>query len=145
LYAPDTLNDGDSAVSVVRPWPSKPSLLEHLPQPTKESLAPVRSSILKHQEEHGRTYHSLSAGKYAYPNDDVEKDRLDLQHSTWLLSLRGKLALCPKAAGAKRVLDIGTGTGIWALDYADQHPESEVVGVDLSPIQPEWPLLISLE
>ncbi|OBS14990.1 hypothetical protein FPOA_14018 [Fusarium poae] len=28
------------------------------------------------------------------------------------------------------------GTGIWAIDVADEHPEAEVLGVDLSPIQP---------
>ncbi|KAL7763959.1 hypothetical protein ACKLNR_005104 [Fusarium oxysporum f. sp. zingiberi] len=36
----------------------------------------------------------------------------------------------------KRILDVGTGTGIWAMDVADEHPEAEVLGVDLSPIQP---------
>lgn len=25
------------------------------------------------------------------------------------------------------VLDIGTGSGIWAMDFADEHPESEVI------------------
>lgn len=50
----------------------------------------------------------------------------------------GQLALCPKAQDAKHVLDIGTGTGSWAIDYADLHPEAEVIGVDLSPIQPSF-------
>lgn len=32
--------------------------------------------------------------------------------------MRGELGLSPKAAnGAKRVLDVGTGTGIWAIEY----------------------------
>lgn len=37
----------------------------------------------------------------------------------------------------RRVLDIGTGTGIWAVDFAHEYPDSTVVGTDLSPIQPE--------
>lgn len=36
------------------------------------------------------------------------------------------------------ILDVGTGTGIWAIDVADQYPSATVVGTDLSPIQPEW-------
>lgn len=38
----------------------------------------------------------------------------------------------------KKVLDIGTGTGIWAMDFADAYPDAQVTGVDLSPIQPSW-------
>lgn len=37
-----------------------------------------------------------------------------------------------------RILDLGTGTGIWAIDMADKYPEAEVIGVDLSVIQPKW-------
>jgi methylase of polypeptide subunit release factors len=31
--------------------------------------------------------------------------------------------------------DVGTGTGIWAIDFADQYNNAEVTGTDLSPIQ----------
>ena len=37
-----------------------------------------------------------------------------------------------------RVLDIGTGTGIWAIEFAEQYPKSTVIGTDLSPVQPAW-------
>ena len=38
----------------------------------------------------------------------------------------------------QHVLDVGCGTGIWAIDFADAHPGAEVIGIDLSPIQPAW-------
>jgi methylase of polypeptide subunit release factors len=52
------------------------------------------------------------------------------------VTLSGDHCLCPKNNGAKRVLDLGTGSGIWAIEYADAHPEADVIGVDLSPVQP---------
>lgn len=33
--------------------------------------------------------------------------------------------------------DIGTGTGIWAKQFAREHPQSNVIGTDLSLIQPD--------
>jgi methylase of polypeptide subunit release factors len=45
-------------------------------------------------------------------------DLIEIQHNVWLLTLRGSLALCPKGnEAAKRVLDVGTGTGCWAIEY----------------------------
>lgn len=44
----------------------------------------------------------------------------DMQHHIFLLSFDGKLGFCPlndRAATVGRVLDIGCGTGIWAMDY----------------------------
>lgn len=37
-----------------------------------------------------------------------------------------------------RVLDISTGTGIWAIEMADEFPSAEVIGTDISPRQPPW-------
>lgn len=37
-----------------------------------------------------------------------------------------------------RALDIGTGTGIWAVEFAEKHPETDILGTDLSPIQPPF-------
>lgn len=36
------------------------------------------------------------------------------------------------------MLDIGTGTGIWAIDFATAFPSADVLGIDLSPIQPTF-------
>ncbi|TIC90087.1 putative methyltransferase tdiE [Colletotrichum higginsianum] len=98
----------------------------------------LKSSIRDYRRENGRTYHSVSDGTYILPNDAREQERLDMQHHCWQLTWDDKLCMSPKKDGANRVLDVGTGTGIWAMDYADDHPEALVIGVDLSPIQPEF-------
>jgi hypothetical protein len=36
------------------------------------------------------------------------------------------------------VLDIATGTGTWAIEMGDKYPEAEIIGTDLSPIQPDF-------
>ena len=49
-----------------------------------------------------------------------------------------KLTLAPIKEDVQKVLDIGTGTGIWAIDFGDVHPSAEVIGTDLSPLMPSW-------
>jgi len=99
-----------------------------------ESLA---SSILKYRWEHGRRYHAYKDGQYWGPNDDKQLDAEDFVHQMFLLVLDTKLFLAPLEE-PKKVLDIGTGSGIWAIDFADQFPSAEVIGVDLSPVQPSF-------
>ncbi|KAH7156740.1 S-adenosyl-L-methionine-dependent methyltransferase [Dactylonectria macrodidyma] len=101
----------------------------------------LRSSIVQYRQENGRTYHRYKDGKYNLPNDDIECERLDLQHNLFIVTLGNKLGLAPPNdpdSKVKRVLDVGTGTGIWAIDFGDEHPEARVIGVDLSPIQPSF-------
>lgn len=52
--------------------------------------------------------------------------------------LGDKHYLAPIGESPQRILDLGTGTGIWALDMADMFPSAEVIGVDIAPIQPKW-------
>ena len=49
--------------------------------------------------------------------------------------LDGALGLAP-VSSPSHVLDIATGTGIWAVEFAEQYPLSHVIGTDLSQIQP---------
>ncbi len=53
------------------------------------------------------------------PNDEVEQNRLDMDHEVARLLCQGRLALAPVGLGLQKVLDIGTGTGVWALDFAE--------------------------
>jgi SAM-dependent methyltransferase len=85
-------------------------------------------------EEHGRTYHAYKQGAYLLPNDAEEQNRLDIQHKTITTLLGGRLALAP--IEPRNVLDVATGTGIWAIELAKQYPKANVIGSDLSLIQP---------
>ncbi|KAI9848913.1 MAG: hypothetical protein M1830_007259, partial [Pleopsidium flavum] len=72
------------------------------------------------------------------PNDEKEQERLDLVHHIHRLVIDGKLLRAPIGSNPQRVLDVGTGTGIWAIEFGDEYPSAEVTGMDLSPIQPSW-------
>ncbi|KAL6414270.1 hypothetical protein AUP68_00788 [Ilyonectria robusta] len=101
-------------------------------------LSSLKSSIYNYRYDNGRRYHAFREGTYLVPNDDEEQNRMDLIHHIYSLVLRGKLHLAPIRDKPQRVLDLGTGTGIWAIDFADEYSSAEVVGTDLSPIQPDW-------
>lgn len=60
----------------------------------------------------------------------TEQERLDLHHEVFFDLLHGKHHLAP-LENPERILDIGTGTGIWAMDVAVDYPEAEVIGIDL--------------
>jgi SAM-dependent methyltransferase len=98
----------------------------------------INSSVTDFRHEHGRRYHAFEESQYWLPNDDTEIERLDIQHHCWQLSLGGALYLSPIPKDTHAVIDIGTGTGRWAVEFADNNPSAEVIGTDLSPIQPAW-------
>lgn len=59
-------------------------------------------------------------------------------HHWFTLIHEGGLFWAPIKDAIKTALDVGTGSGIWAMDFADQFPSTSVVGTDISPIQPAW-------
>ncbi|RDW59196.1 hypothetical protein BP5796_12120 [Coleophoma crateriformis] len=105
---------------------------------TSSSSVSVSDTIRNYRELHGRTYHNFGNTEYWGPNDDAANEQLDIGHHMNNLILDNKLFLAPIGKSPQRVLDIGTGTGIWAIDFADEFPSAEVIGTDISPIQPSW-------
>ncbi|RPA90693.1 S-adenosyl-L-methionine-dependent methyltransferase [Choiromyces venosus 120613-1] len=99
------------------------------------------SGICPYVYENGRRYQVFREGVYMLPNDSEEIERLDQYHRIFLALLDGKLYIAPLGEHSQKVrhvLDIGTGTGAWAIDMAEEFPDAEVIGNDLSKIQPPW-------
>lgn len=95
------------------------------------------------------------------PNDEVEMERLDMTHAMMVKAIKNRLFLAPlEKEKIQQILDVGTGTGICkarvlflysrrslaglttlfagAVEIGDIFENAEVIGVDLSAIQPSW-------
>jgi SAM-dependent methyltransferase len=107
-------------------------------QPSDDDGSDMQSltdSVTDYPVEWGRTYHRYKEDSYLYPNDPEERERMNLMLACMKRLHHGKLFLSP-VKNPEKVLDIGTGTGLWAIDVADMFPRAKVIGTDLSAIQP---------
>ncbi|KAG6070039.1 hypothetical protein E4U16_007182 [Claviceps sp. LM84 group G4] len=106
----------------------------------KSFTTSIASSILQYRQIHGRTYHSDKfTANYFIPNDDQQLQSEEICHHFLTILLDDQLFLAPlEKDKIHRVLDVGTGSGIWAIEFADQFPNASVIGTDLSPCQPQW-------
>lgn len=121
----DATNDADSAIGDA--------------ESQMDSTASIASSILEYRTLQGRSFHSeRHNSNYFTPNDEQQRESVDISHHYLQLLLEDKLYQAPIGENPEKILDIGTGTGIWAIDIADEFPNAEVIGTDLSPIQPTW-------
>ncbi|TWU76084.1 hypothetical protein ED733_007616 [Metarhizium rileyi] len=104
-----------------------------------DTTASLTSSIYaSFAYERGRRYQSFESGRYPIPNDDLEQNREDMKHAMLMMLTEGKPFYSPIGTHPQKILDIGTGTGIWAIEVGDRYPSAHVCGIDLTPIQPEW-------
>ncbi|KAK2469676.1 hypothetical protein H9L39_18491 [Fusarium oxysporum f. sp. albedinis] len=64
-----------------------------------------------------------------------------IQHTVIIDVFEGQLHLAPISPKPRRVLDVGTGPGAWALWpwlVAQKHPYCSVLAVDIDPVQPPY-------
>lgn len=66
------------------------------------------------------------------PNDEAEQTRLAVAHQAYLPALDDQLTLSLIPRSAKRILDIGTGTGDWAIAIAERFPKAEIIATDIT-------------
>ncbi|KAL2165080.1 hypothetical protein VTH06DRAFT_376 [Thermothelomyces fergusii] len=102
------------------------------------STTSLASSVTDYPVEHGRRYHAFRHGKYPRPNDEKEMERLTLLHNIMTRLVGGLYAAPIDKSKTHRILDIGTGNGIWAISIADEFPDATIIGNDLSANQPSF-------
>ncbi|KAK0240070.1 S-adenosyl-L-methionine-dependent methyltransferase [Armillaria nabsnona] len=109
--------------------------------PTGEELSYVGdddSEFFRHV--HGRSLNTLNTS-YLLPSDRDEVQRSEYHHRMLKFVFGGQNYVGPvrevlQFGQQRRVLDLGTGGGLWAIEMADEFPRAEVIGIDLAPIQP---------
>ena len=104
---PETSTDVDSGIGM-----SDEGYETDSASTTSISLA---SSSRDYAFENGRRYHRFHEGSYNFPNDDLEQNRENMAHAL-MTSFCHRLHFAPIGANPQNVLDMGTGTGMWAID-----------------------------
>jgi ubiquinone/menaquinone biosynthesis C-methylase UbiE len=102
------------------------------------STSSLAESIFDYRNIHGRTFQNSKTTEYWGPNDDRQNNGLDIAHHFVTMLKGDRLFEAPIDRPLSKVLDVGTGTGIWAIDMADAYPAARVIGTDISPVQPVW-------
>jgi len=90
---------------------------------------------------------STTSEVYKLPVDKQERERLSVQHLIWKLMMCGNGLYPSEAASAVEdifatnnqpaILDVGSGSGAWAVDMARLHPNTTILGIDLSESRPD--------
>ncbi|KAF0387511.1 S-adenosyl-L-methionine-dependent methyltransferase [Gigaspora margarita] len=87
----------------------------------------------------GRRFHNVKEVIYTLPNDDEESDRLRLQHFLiryiWQSNFSAPIEHILSKPVSK-ILDVGCGAASWSFDMATTYPSTNIVGLDISPLQP---------
>lgn len=69
---------------------------------------------------------------YLLPKDALEDQRLNYQHHALYKTISNHYLAPLTPTSAQTILDVGTGTGIWAVEMAHQFPQAHILGVDVA-------------
>ena len=71
----------------------------------------IRSAMRVGYSSANRSDSANRQPEYAFPNDEQELERLDMQHAMMTLLVNNRLFWSPIDPNPQKVLDLGTGTG----------------------------------
>ncbi|KAI4240986.1 MAG: hypothetical protein LQ352_007525 [Teloschistes flavicans] len=101
-------------------------------QSSTKSLS-LSGSVFEQIVENERGY---ANEKYFMPCDEQEQTRLAILYQCFTSILNGQPSFQSIPRSAKRILEIGTGTGDWAVAVAERFPEAEITATDITCFQP---------
>ncbi|KAJ7767631.1 S-adenosyl-L-methionine-dependent methyltransferase [Mycena metata] len=83
----------------------------------------------------------MHSGRHAYglttaSECEHEENRLAQMHEAFTGYLDGALSLTPVDVSLTKIVDLGCGSGAWAIQAALQFPDAQVIAVDMSPLPP---------
>ncbi|KAE8132431.1 S-adenosyl-L-methionine-dependent methyltransferase [Aspergillus pseudotamarii] len=81
-------------------------------------------------QRNGRVYYERELDRYPWPMDLDARGRQQDMYNIALAHFDGYLFHAPIIEEPQKVLDIGTGIGAWAIDFADVFRGSTVFGID---------------
>lgn len=93
----------------------------------------LSGSVFEQVLENDRGYANES---YFMPCDEKEQTRLAITQQCFTSMLGGQLCFQNIPRNAKRILDVGTGIGDWAIAVAERFPTAEIIATDVTCFQP---------
>ncbi|KAJ7074806.1 S-adenosyl-L-methionine-dependent methyltransferase [Mycena amicta] len=95
--------------------------------------APQRADNIAPIDHAPREYQQYPGSQYILPTDGPEHQRLALQHATLKSMFNDRILFAPVELNTgDKVLDAGTGPGLWIMDLASSvDPSIEMIGVDI--------------
>lgn len=87
----------------------------------------IADSIYAGHIENGRRYQTVREGEYHLPADEKQFNSMDIVHLVHLIldSRQPNPLFFSPINSPQNILDVGTGSGIWAKEVADRFPSGE--------------------
>ncbi|KAL7788734.1 S-adenosyl-L-methionine-dependent methyltransferase [Trichoderma ceciliae] len=100
----------------------------------EDGTVPLDETFAETVNHHGRIFQSVALANNIYfaPIDEDEIARLGEMHSMLRTVFDNRL-IFPPVSRPGTILECGFGAANWAIDVAEQYPDAEIVGLDISP------------